>query len=333
MVNGEVSGRPVNLHQDSRTLTYGSRRVREFVAGGIAGCLAKGMVSPFDRIKILRQGEHRIHSDLSVFKSAQTIIKQEGFMQLWRGFPSLVIRIFPYAGIQFLMIDVYKRQWDKHKINKKAIEPAKNLICGSATGLSATLMTYPLDTIRTRMLFTTRFDEEYRTWSTTVRSIYSNCGPRGFFNGMSPALWGMIPYAGISFGTYESLREMVLSYPNDTYYGLTLRRTTPDGKVVSNWYMNSLCGVVAGLLSQFVCFPIDTAKRRMQNAKLIKSQAALKNQLSILDTWKDLFNRGGMRLIYRGFSLNILRALPATATSFTVNEYVRELFGVPRSRA
>ena len=133
----------------------------------------------------------------------------------------------------------------------------------------------------------------------TLLKFGSNWNLRGFFNGMSPALWGMIPYAGISFGTYESLREMVLSSPDETLYGLTLRRTTPDGKVVSNWYMNSLCGIAAGLLSQFVCFPIDTAKRRMQNAKLIKSQAALKNSLSILDTWRDLWQRGGVRLIYR----------------------------------
>jgi len=281
----------------------------------------------------LRQGEHRIHANLSIIKSAQTIVRQEGFMQLWRGFPSLVIRIFPYAGIQFLMIDVYKRQWNS-SFDKKIVvrEPVKNLICGSATGLTATLLTYPLDTIRTRMLFTTKYDQDYRTWSTTVRSIYSSCGLKGFFNGMSPALWGMIPYAGISFGTYESLRGIVLSHPEETLYGLTLRRTTADGKVVSNWYMNSFCGVAAGLLSQFVCFPIDTAKRRMQNAKLIKSQAALKNSLSILDTWMDLWQRGGVRLIYRGFSLNIIRALPATATSFTVNEHMRELFQVPRSR-
>jgi len=339
MADGELCGKAVATHPvvsvKSSTIEIhnGSRRVREFIAGGIAGCVAKGMVSPFDRIKILRQGEHRIHANLSIIKSAQTIVRQEGFMQLWRGFPSLVIRIFPYAGIQFLMIDVYKRQWNSVYSRKMVVsEPVKNLICGSATGLTATLLTYPLDTIRTRMLFTTKYDQDYRTWSTTVRSIYSSCGLKGFFNGMSPALWGMIPYAGISFGTYESLREMVLSYPEETLYGLTLRRTTPDGKIVSNWYMNSLCGVAAGLLSQFVCFPIDTAKRRMQNAKLIKSQAALKNSLSILDTWMDLWQRGGVRLIYRGFSLNIIRALPATATSFTVNEHVRELFQVPRSR-
>ena len=131
MADGELCGKAVATHPvvsvKSSTIEIhnGSRRVREFIAGGIAGCVAKGMVSPFDRIKILRQGEHRIHANLSIIKSAQTIVRQEGscsffinllillgFMQLWRGFPSLVIRIFPYAGIQFLMIDVYKRQWN-----------------------------------------------------------------------------------------------------------------------------------------------------------------------------------------------------------------------------
>ena len=137
MADGELCGNAVatkaNVKPNTIEIHNGSRRVREFVAGGIAGCIAKGMVSPFDRIKILRQGEHRIHANLSIIKSAQTIVRQEGisshfhesliliivgFMQLWRGFPSLVIRIFPYAGIQFLMIDVYKRQWDQY-FNKK----------------------------------------------------------------------------------------------------------------------------------------------------------------------------------------------------------------------
>jgi hypothetical protein len=50
--------------------------------------------------------------------------------------------------------------------------PAANFIAGAMTGLTATLITYPLDTIRTRMLFTTKFDKEYCTWQKTCRSIY-----------------------------------------------------------------------------------------------------------------------------------------------------------------
>ncbi len=89
MADGELCGKAVATHPvvsvKSSTIEIhnGSRRVREFVAGGIAGCVAKGMVSPFDRIKILRQGEHRIHSNLSIIKSAQTIVRQEGTYRLY----------------------------------------------------------------------------------------------------------------------------------------------------------------------------------------------------------------------------------------------------------
>ena len=36
---------------------FNSIEMRKFVAGGIAGCCAKGAVSPLDRIKIMRQGK------------------------------------------------------------------------------------------------------------------------------------------------------------------------------------------------------------------------------------------------------------------------------------
>jgi len=138
--------------------TVKNDKIRKFISGGIAGCIAKGIISPFDRIKILRQGEHKVHGNLSILRSAKTIVQTEGLCQLWRGFPSLVLRIFPCAGIQFLCFDVYKDNWNLQKnINVGNFNvPIRNLCCGSMTGVTATLVTYPLDTIRTRMLFTTK---------------------------------------------------------------------------------------------------------------------------------------------------------------------------------
>ena len=109
---------------------------------------------------------------------------------------------------------------------------------------------------------------------------------------------GMVFYAGLSFGTYETLRDSSLKRESDYFLGVRYKRHTEKGSV-TEWYVNSCCGMIAGLTSQFVCFPIDTAKRRMQNAHLIKSQAALKNPVSIIATWKDLWRRGGYRMIYK----------------------------------
>lgn len=306
-------------------------KIRKFISGGVAGCIAKGIISPFDRIKILRQGEHKVHGNLSILRSAKTIVQTEGLGQLWRGFPSLVLRIFPYAGIQFLCFDIYKDNWNFKKDIKVGNfnVPFRNLSCGAMTGVTATMFTYPLDTIRTRMLFTTKNDQEYKTWLRTANSIKSHSGWGGFYNGLRPALAGMVFYAGISFGTYETLKESVVNSKQTDFCGIKIKHNTSNG-VITEWYVNSVCGMTAGLLSQFICFPIDTAKRRMQNANLIKSQAALKDRLSVIATWKDLWKRGGIRLVYKGFSLNVIRVIPATATSFTVNEKLHELFGVPR---
>ena len=54
--------------------------------------------------------------------------------------------------------------------------PTRNVLCGSLTGLTATVLTYPLDTIRTRMLFTTKHDKRYDSWRNTVQSIKSSSG-------------------------------------------------------------------------------------------------------------------------------------------------------------
>jgi len=151
---------------------------------------------------------------------------------------------------------------------------------------------------------------------------------------VKPALFGMIFYAGLSFGTYDTLRDKVLSLERDELFSISIKRpcAEKDGKMVTEWYVNSLCGMTAGLTAQFISFPMDSAKRRMQNAQLIHTQKALKDRLSMLATWKDLYARGGVRLIYKGFSLNIIRVIPATATSYTLNEAIHELFGVSRSK-
>jgi len=330
-----------DVSQGAAKKEIGFRRTRKFIAGGIAGCIAKGVISPFDRIKILRQGEHSLYGKLSIYQSARTIVKTEGTLQLWRGFPALVIRIFPYAGVQFLCIDQYKNWWDKLRLEpSKEIGgltvPTRNVLCGSLTGLTATVITYPLDTIRTRMLFTTKHDKRYDSWRNTVQSIKSSSGIKGFYNGVWPALFGMIFYGGISFGTYETLHDWALNSKSDWLdlgvAKIPIKKPNERGDVLTEWYVNSVFGMTAGLFSQFVCFPIDTAKRRMQNASLIETQRALSDRLSMIATWKDLWKRGGLRLIYRGFSLNVIRVLPATSISFMVNEELHNLFGVPRSK-
>ena len=90
--------------------------MRKFIAGGIAGCLAKGSISPFDRIKILRQGEHSIYGNLSIVQSARTIAKNEGIYQKFKNkltFTLSGLEIFKLFNVSSLKLTFFEA-FQKH---------------------------------------------------------------------------------------------------------------------------------------------------------------------------------------------------------------------------
>merc|ERR1712196_530592 len=198
-------------------------------------------------------------------------------------------------------------------------------------GVTATTITYPLDTIRTRILYTSKTDKQYKNWRVTFNTMLNSPGGfRNFYQGLQPALIGMVPYAGLSFGTFETISELALR----SDHPLIVDKDSTGQKTL-NWYVYSTAGGAAGIISQLIVFPIDTARRRMQNAQLVKSQNSLKDKFSVFATLRDLWCRSPNRfwkvsLIYRGFSLNLWRAVPSAMISYTTHEHLRVLFNVPR---
>ena len=133
------------------------REIRNLVAGGIAGMVAKSVVAPVDRIKILYQVSSRKFHLRDVPRVALKIMRTEGFTALWKGNTATMIRVFPYSGIQFMVFDRCKtafltaheerndssRQW--------GLSPLESLLCGSFAGICSAVCTYPLDMTRAQL--------------------------------------------------------------------------------------------------------------------------------------------------------------------------------------
>ena len=118
---------------------------------------------------------------MSLLKTGSAIVRNEGFLQLWRGLPSLIVRIFPYAGVQFWGNDYYRRKWSKNGLTEwtqvgSLSVPVRNIACGSMAGVTALTITYPLDTIRTRILYTSRTDKQYKNWRSTFKTLLNSPG-------------------------------------------------------------------------------------------------------------------------------------------------------------
>lgn len=78
-------------------------------------------------------------------------------------------------------------------------------LAGSLAGVTSQSLTYPLDLARARMAVTHR--EQYRTLREVFIKIWYEEGPRTLYRGYLPTVLGVIPYAGVSFFTYDTLKR------------------------------------------------------------------------------------------------------------------------------
>lgn len=68
-----------------------------------------------------------------------------------------MVRIFPYAAVQFMSFEAYKRLLNGIVDTRRAIGAPKvvhhelKFVAGSMAGVTSVLMTYPLDLVRARL--------------------------------------------------------------------------------------------------------------------------------------------------------------------------------------
>lgn len=123
---------------------------KSLVAGGVAGMCSKTTVAPLDRVKILLQAQNKHYKHLGVFSGLKEIVQREAFFALYKGNFAQMIRIFPYAAMQFTAFELYKKYLGGLFQNYTHID---KFLAGSAAGVTAVTITYPLDTIRARLAF------------------------------------------------------------------------------------------------------------------------------------------------------------------------------------
>ncbi len=165
------------------------RKGRNMLAGGIAGCCAKSVVAPLDRLKILLQARHHKYFNQGVFEGLASIYRTEGYRGFYKGNGAQMLRVFPYAGVQFFVYE-HAKQVLPGIIGESKVT---SLFAGSLAGLAAVFCTYPLDLVRTRLAVQVE-EKTYRGIIHACGTIYAREGFFAFFKGIRPTILGIIPY-------------------------------------------------------------------------------------------------------------------------------------------
>ncbi|KAL5233529.1 hypothetical protein ACI65C_000939 [Semiaphis heraclei] len=277
--------------------------MKSLLAGGVAGMCSKTTVAPLDRIKILLQAHNKHYANFGVFSGLAEIVKRESFFALYKGNGAQMVRVFPYAAIQFTSFEFYK-----------------TFVAGSSAGVTAVTITYPLDTIRARLAFQVTGEHVYNGIIHTAKSIIQNeGGVKALYRGFVPTLCGMVPYAGLTFFCFESIKKFCLktlptwfSKPSDK----------DSGGAVLTIPAKLLCGGLSGALAQCVSYPLDVTRRRMQLSSMDNNA---KYGHGMIKTLVTVYRTDGITNgLYRGMSINFIRAVPMVAVSFSTYELMKQ---------
>nr|CAB3448617.1 unnamed protein product [Digitaria exilis] len=141
--------------------------VRELLAGGAAGGVAKTAVAPLERVKILFQAGNTVtHCGGGQFGYGLLEVPDKKSRVSWfwidwilpnnlsdrRGNGASVARIVPYAALHYMAYEEYRR-WIILGFPNVEQGPVLDLVAGSIAGGTAVICTYPLDLVRTKLAY------------------------------------------------------------------------------------------------------------------------------------------------------------------------------------
>jgi solute carrier family 25, member 42 len=257
------------------------------ISGAFSGALAKTCIAPFDRIKInFQTNPSRIYSVKNALSLGSDIVKHGGITSLWRGNLATMIRVMPYAAVNFT---IFSRTKDKLNTMEYNIHPiAVRFIAGATSGAIATFITYPLETLRARMAVQD-INSARMGYLNSVLLMIQKEGVNSLYAGLKPTLLGIVPYAGISFTTYETFKG----------------------------YNKFLAGAIAGIVAQSATYPLDVVRRRMQVHPM--------QYTSFTETLKLISkNEGIIKGLYKGLSMNWFKGPIAVSISLITNDFIKD---------
>lgn len=149
-----------------------------------------------------------------------------------------------------------------------------------------------------------------------------------FVGGFGATALGIIPYAGMSFFTYDTLKHLASDYYSKQQQEAQDGAVTASGSDPSKHLpvpVRLLCGALAGAAAQTASYPLDVVRRRMQ---LYGLSTQLPKYRNTADALISILRNEGIKKLYIGLSINYIKVGPAHAISFVCYEYFKEKLNI-----
>jgi len=276
--------------------------LKDFLAGGVSGAIAKTATAPIERVKLIIQTQDanpKIKSGevpryTGIGNCFTRVYQEQGLGAFWRGNFVNVLRYFPTQAFNFAFKDTIKAMFPKYSSKTDfGMFFLVNMASGGLAGAGSLTIVYPLDYARTRLASDVGTGKrQFTGLSDCLVKTMKIGGVGSLYNGFGVSVMGIIPYRGVYFGMFDSLMGLNPYRKQSDVIGL-----------LSKFAIAQTTAITAGYAS----YPFDTIRRRLQ----MQSEKPVEEWLykGTMDCFTKIMKEEGMGAMFKGAGANALRTV------------------------
>ncbi|KAK0618216.1 putative mitochondrial ornithine carrier protein [Bombardia bombarda] len=329
-----VTATAATTHIALKPRTATMEALEDITYGSIAGVVGKYIEYPFDTVKVRLQSQPdhlplRYTGPLDCFRQS---LRADGFLGLYRGISAPLFG----AAVETSSLFFFERI-GREAIYASGFHPRDSGLTlpqlwftGAFSGAFTSFLLTPVELVKCKIQVPESEAAGARAAARlrpipVVKDIFRHHGLVGFWHGQVGTLIRESGGCAAWFGSKETATKLLrdwnekrsLARKPSTPAELARMRTDP----LPLW-QQALAGATAGMSYNFLFFPADTIKSRMQTTPLGQST---KGQ-SFGNEARALWRQAGLGGFYRGCGVTVLRSAPSSAFIFMVYDGLKKYF-------
>ncbi|KAG8374409.1 hypothetical protein BUALT_Bualt11G0128800 [Buddleja alternifolia] len=173
--------------------------IGRLAAGACAGMTSTFVTYPLDVLRLRLAVEPGCKTMTQV---ALNMLREEGVASFYNGLGPSLIGIAPYIAVNFCVFDLVKKALPE-KYQKRT---ETSMVTALVSATVATLMCYPLDTVRRQMQMR---GSPYMTVLDAFPGIVARDGLVGLYRGFVPNALKTLPNSSIRLTTFDSVKRLI----------------------------------------------------------------------------------------------------------------------------
>ncbi|KAF5022104.1 hypothetical protein F66182_5850 [Fusarium sp. NRRL 66182] len=293
--------------------------LEDILCGSAAGAVGKYIEYPFDTVKVRLQSQPdhlplRYTGPLDCFRQS---IKSDGVLGLYRGISAPVVGAAAETSSLFVFESLGRELLFASGLasREKGLSLPDLWVTGAFAGALTSFVLTPIELVKCRiqapMLADGSAGVPLRPIP-VIKQVFRHEGLRGFWHGQLGTLIREAGGGSAWFGAKETVTSMFYQLKTKKATSAVEKQQILD-KPLPLW-QQAIAGASAGVSYNFLFFPADTIKSRMQTSPV----SDLQQRRTFWNEGAALWRQHGLRGMYRGCGITCLRSAPSSAFIFMV---------------